>query len=183
MTPTEPQNHASPQPAPTDAAGWSAWLRPRLALLQRVAAGYYPESPEDLLQATLLTLFRAAARGVEMPGGDELTAYCCTALRNKAYDWYAARRRRQPIQHPVTEETPEPAAEGFNPEQLGAAQLRELLPKLLPPAQQSVITLRIWGGMSFSEIGEALGVSRKTVYARFAAAIQRLQQHFDTDHA
>lgn len=182
MTPPLQNSPASRQPAPTTSREWGEWLRPRLALLQRVAASYYPESPEDLLQSTLLALFRSASRGVPMPGGDDLQAYCCTALRNKAYDWYDAQRRRRPIQAPVTDETPEPVGESFAPESLDAVGLRAKLPELLPPSQENVITMRIWGGMSFAEIGEALGVSRKTVYARFACAIRRLKELFDSDH-
>ena len=46
----------------------------------------------------------------------------------------------------------------------------------LPPVQREVITLKIWGEMTFAEIGEALGIPANTAASRFRYGLSELRK-------
>lgn len=46
----------------------------------------------------------------------------------------------------------------------------------LPDKLREVLTLRIWGGLTFAEIGELLGVSHNTAASRYRYALEQLQK-------
>ena len=48
--------------------------------------------------------------------------------------------------------------------------------KPLPDAQREVLALKIDGGLTFAEIGEALDVSANTVASRYRYALDKLRQ-------
>lgn len=51
----------------------------------------------------------------------------------------------------------------------------------LPIQQREAVVMRIWGGATFPQIGEALGVSSKTAAARYADAVDSLSNRLSED--
>ncbi len=45
----------------------------------------------------------------------------------------------------------------------------------LPPEQKEVLTLKIWGELTFDEIGRTLDLSLNTVASRYRYALQKLR--------
>lgn len=56
-----------------------------------------------------------------------------------------------------------------------AAIVTEALSKL-PEEQREVVTLKLWGGLTFQEIATALGISINTVAGRYRYALNALQK-------
>ena len=46
----------------------------------------------------------------------------------------------------------------------------------LPPEQKEVLTLKIWGELTFDEIGRTLDLSLNTVASRYRYALQKLKE-------
>jgi RNA polymerase sigma-70 factor (ECF subfamily) len=49
----------------------------------------------------------------------------------------------------------------------------------LPEEQREVLTLHIWGNLSFREIGATLGISQNTAASRYRYALKHLSQALD----
>jgi len=58
------------------------------------------------------------------------------------------------------------------------AQLESAL-RGLPEEQREVLTLHIWGGLSFREIGTTLGISPNTAASRYRYALKNLSSSLD----
>ncbi|MDZ4287114.1 MAG: sigma-70 family RNA polymerase sigma factor [Prosthecobacter sp.] len=63
------------------------------------------------------------------------------------------------------------------PEKRETAALVEQALAKLPEEQREVVTLRLWGGLTFAEIAEATGSSVNTVAGRYRYALAALQKH------
>jgi len=48
---------------------------------------------------------------------------------------------------------------------------------ILPEEQREVVTLKLWGGLTFQEIATALGISINTAAGRYRYALNTLQKH------
>lgn len=51
----------------------------------------------------------------------------------------------------------------------------------LPMQQREAVVMRIWGGATFPQIGQALGVSSKTAAARYGEAVESLSSLLSED--
>ena len=51
------------------------------------------------------------------------------------------------------------------------AALREL-----PEEQREVLVMKIWGGLTFAQVGEALAISANTAGSRYRYALERLRE-------
>ena len=49
--------------------------------------------------------------------------------------------------------------------------------KLLPAEQREVVVLKVWGDLTFDEIGEQLSVSPNTAASRWRYAMEALRKH------
>ena len=47
--------------------------------------------------------------------------------------------------------------------------------KSLPAQQREVVVMKIWGGLTFTQIGQAMGISINTAASRYRYALERLQ--------
>lgn len=61
---------------------------------------------------------------------------------------------------------------------VGLRQRTEQLIAALPSDQRAVVHLKIWEDMSFTEIGEAVGVSKATAASRYRYALEKLRDGF-----
>jgi RNA polymerase sigma-70 factor (ECF subfamily) len=62
------------------------------------------------------------------------------------------------------------------PEKKEAAEIVTLALSKLPEDQREVVTLKLWGGLTFQEIATAMGISINTVAGRYRYALGALQK-------
>jgi len=134
-----------------------------------------PSDAEDVVQMAFVRWWR------RFPDGDRAhipllyAAVRTIALDLRRSDTRRARREAaSEIALPAGEEAP---AFDVSPEQKEtAAIVTEALSKL-PEEQREVVTLKLWGGLTFQEIATALGISINTVSGRYRYALNNLQKH------
>lgn len=124
-------------------------------------------APEDVVQDAFVKLF-ALARPPHDP-----VAWLYRVVRNGAIDAGKTARRRR-LREAATARPErwfvEPAVEGLDADAAVAA-LREL-----PPEAREAIVARLWGGLSFEQIGAAAGCSASTSFRRFSDGIAALRR-------
>ena len=129
------------------------------------------EDAEDAFQevfSKLASLGEKACR-VERPLG-----YVFAVARNEAYK--VIRKRASNRETAVEEGTLEAVAprereaEGLTPREAEQAL------SLLPVEQREVVVLKIWGGLTFAQVGEVTGVSQNTAASRYRYAMGKLAQ-------
>ena len=100
-------------------------------------------------------------------------AWMMTVARNMTIDFLRRRRRELPM-----EELPEPGQETGDAaeEVLGNLSFREAM-KLLKPAEQEVLDLKVLGGFTFREIAALLKKPMGTVTWLYRQGIQKLRRY------
>jgi RNA polymerase sigma-70 factor (ECF subfamily) len=124
-------------------------------------------TPEDVVQDAFLKLV-----GCSQPPR-EAVPWLYRVVRNGALDAGKTARRRQ--RRELAAARPErwfvePAVDGLDADRAVAALQR------LPPEQREVIVARLWGGLSFEQIGEVAGCSASTAFRRFGAGVDSLRR-------
>lgn len=132
------------------------------------------DTAEELTQETFYQAIRSSER---YDGSCAVSTWLCAIAKNVL----AAYRRK----HPPTEELDEqtlcaPSAETGV---LGAAQRMELLKKLhaLREPYREVMYLRVFGGLSFREIGEVQGKTENWARVTFYRGKETLRREVDED--
>src|SRR5581483_9439867 len=128
------------------------------------------QAPEDVVQEAFLKLFT-----LRQPPSDTVP-WLYRVVRNGALDAAKSARRRQRRELAVA--VPErwfveAAVEGLD----GAKAVAAL--QSLPVDQREVIVARLWGNLSFEQIGEVAGCSASTAFRRFSAGIDALRKELD----
>lgn len=134
---------------------YDAHSRPVFHLL--LARGLGRDEAEDLLGEVFLAL---AERGPRAAGIRDPRAWLCAVARNKLA------REDEPL------ELVDLPAAGDEAE---AVAIRNAL-GALPPVQREVVVLKVWHGMTFAEIGRALGIPDNTAASRYRYALQKLRR-------
>jgi RNA polymerase sigma-70 factor (ECF subfamily) len=143
------------------------WIAHQRGRLLRIANSvlHDREEAEDVVQETWLGFVRASRRGtIRSPA-----AYLSRAVR-----WNAVKRRARRVQHASLDALPEPSGDE-NPNHLHAVELERAI-ATLPLAQQTVIRLRFYLGLSFREIGKNLSISTNTAASRTRYALANLRR-------
>jgi len=131
-----------------------------------------PAAAEDAVQEGFARLWAAETA----PRGDSV-AYVFASVRNAAVD---QSRRRRPT---AGVEQPEAASiyDGQEADPATAAMNGELVRRVaravdsLPDDQRDVVVMRIYGGLTYAQIAEALGRPLPTVAGRYRLALERLR--------
>jgi len=129
-----------------------------------------PGRAEDAVQEAFARLWSRGAA----PSGDPV-AYVFASVRNAAIDQV----RRHPPDHPretvsIYNGLPtDPALNAVTEEQHRA--VREAI-EALPDAQRESIVMKIYGGLTFRQMAEALGEPLPTVAARYRRALEVLSR-------
>ena len=145
---------------------WEQWMDRHLdALLLYARTQTFRESDaEDLVQQAL----------AEVVGNSEPELpLVYTIIRRRAIDLgrsNSARWKRENASAAFSPEWLEPDVEGRDAAALIAHEISKL-----SPAQQEVLTLHLWSGLTFREIGEILDVPLHTAASRFKAALAALR--------
>jgi RNA polymerase sigma-70 factor (sigma-E family) len=128
-----------------------------------------PAAAEDLVQASLLKLYRVWPR---IDVTSEPDAYLRRIIVNTRRSWWRARWRQETPVPEVPEATPgEDAAERH----AAAAPIREALARL-PRQQRAVLVLRYCEDMPEAEVASLLGCSAGTVKTHAHRGLRALRQ-------
>ena len=153
---------------------WAGWLARHGAALGLFARQWAPgrADAEDVVQEGFVRFWRSRGRA------NDPLAYLYACVRASALDWARTRQRR------VRRETV-----SARPEVSGDARLLDCPLKRderrvaveaalarLPDAQREVLVMKVWGGLSFPQIGAALGASPDTAASRYRYAIAKLRE-------
>ena len=147
---------------------WRAWLRtsgPRFFLYARHQTRSESDA-EDVLQDALVESWKRT-------GGMPPDALVFSTIRRRAIDLARSTDRRS-----VREvEAGTPDTDWFLPdvEERETQRLLEDAVKSLQPNYREVVTLKIWGGLTFQEIAETTGVPLNTAASRYRYALEGLR--------
>ena len=151
-------------------ASFDDWLRRARPKLLRLASSRLrdPHEAEDVVQETALAVWRRHQAGAVA----DLDAYAARAVWQNAIRRAIRRRRFETLEDAELEGWGQaPDAEAW----LDSLELEEAIAGL-PLAQQAVLRLRFYTGLSFRETAEALQISLNTAASRCRYALQSLRQ-------
>jgi RNA polymerase sigma-70 factor (ECF subfamily) len=126
------------------------------------------DAPEDVVQEAVLQLMRQPA----VP--DNLTGWMYRAVRNLALNASRASRRRAQREAEVAGRR-EPWFTPSEDDRLDAAAATEALAEL-PVQQRETIVARLWGGLSFEEIGRLTGTPTSSVHRWYHQGLAALRE-------
>lgn len=149
---------------------------PRLLLFARQQTPE-PAGAEDLVQEALVRFWKARKRE---PNLDPPLLF--TLIRRIAVD-RARQLNRQRAQRETLAAEAEVAGESwFEPtiedRERGACVEQAL--RNLPAAQREVVVLKVWGGLTFEQVGESLDISPHTAASRYRYALGHLRKALNT---
>jgi RNA polymerase sigma factor (sigma-70 family) len=153
-------------------AGVEPELLERLAREHAAALVLYARqwcgTPEDVVQEAFLKLV------VQKRPPDKPLPWLYRVVRNAALMARRAERRRR--QHETIAASRVPA--WFVDSDLAGLDAVATTTALrsLPPSQSEVLVARIWGGLTFEQIGETVGCSAATAYRTYVAGLSALRE-------
>ena len=137
------------------------------AALELFAAGWC-DCPEDVVQEVLIEL--AARR--EVP--ERIVPWLYRAVRNRAANAHRASRRRR--FHEDEAARRRPAQLHGMPGEMLDAQSATVALAALPQKLRDPLVARLWGRLSFREIGELTDTSESTAHRRYQDALRHVRQ-------
>lgn len=152
--------------------GWRTWVEehaPRFLMFARQKSRAEADA-QDLVQEALIEACRRQPDGEPPP----VTLVYAT-IHRRAIDWARRDRRRASREQTAA---PPPDACWFDAalEDRELAQWAQQALEKLPDAQREVLSLKLWGGLTFSEIGAALGISANTAASRYRYGLEELRK-------
>ncbi len=155
---------------------WKTWLdesAPRLLAYAR-ARCHSAEEAEDLLQDALIKLWSyQEERGHRPP--DLPLAF--SVMRYLGLDQGRRKGRREKRDKKIIQFQKE-EDHWLDPtmEETEEAEILRQEVDALPDKLREVLTLKIWGGLTFAEIGKLLSISNNTAASRYRYALEQLQK-------
>lgn len=137
-----------------------------------------PAQAEDVIQEAFARLWKSPAA----PTGDA-AAYVFAAVRNVAIEQCRSRRPDR-----LGQDLPASIYDGREVNPASAAMDAERVDALrravdgLPAEQREVVVMRVYGGLKFGRIAEALGQPVPTVISRYHRTLARLRAQMNSDH-
>lgn len=132
-------------------------------------ADRHAEDAEDALQDALLRVAGSPRLRVENP-----RAYLFAAVRNAPLNVMRGQERRHRREDAASRDGEavfqEPVERSEEVEALNAAL------NAIPAPQREVVMLKVWGGLTFGEIAEMLGIPRSTAASRYRYALDELRK-------
>lgn len=137
---------------------------------------------DDLTQEVFLRAFRALSRGA-YAGAASVKTWLFTIANNAAIDHHRYRARRpktmsQGPSHDRPDASADPAQLTERAEQ--ADRARALIAEL-PEPQRQVVTMKLFGQLSFAEIAEVLGCPVATARSRMRYGLMKIHERLMTD--
>lgn len=160
-------NHATPK-----ASDWNQWLdqHARGLFLYARQQTRCEADAQDLLQDAVVEAWERAGDGTP-PN----LASVYALVRHRAIDRARSDHRRSHRENATAELQP-PCWFDASPEEREQHQLIESAMRRLPDIYREVITLKIWGDLSFAQIAEALDIPANTAASRYRYAVEELRR-------
>ncbi len=164
------EEHASPVSDPTLSETWRSWIagRARTFFLYARQQTQTEEDAHDVLQDSLFEAWRRTAEGVPD------NALVFATIRRRAIDLARSARTRSQRETAWAGEKPD----WFEPDPAATDTDRALTAAVSSLAEplREVLTLRIWGDLSFPEIARLTGAPVPTATSRYRYALDRLRE-------
>ena len=130
----------------------------------------FPDDAEDLVQEAFVRIWRLYGHTGEVSPG-----LVYRAIRRLAIDWARSIDRRRIREEKVYLDSPFSSSfeRNLETDERNQALLRAV--EKLPTEQSEVLTLKIWGELTFDEIARTLDLSLNTVASRYRYALQKLK--------
>ncbi len=130
----------------------------------------FPDDAEDLVQEAFVRIWRLYGHTGEVSPG-----LVYRAIRRLAIDWARSIDRRRIREEKVYLDSPFSSSfeRNLETDERNQALLRAV--EKLPKEQSEVLTLKIWGELTFDEIARTLDLSLNTVASRYRYALQKLK--------
>lgn len=164
---------------------WKSWLQEhgsKLLLFARQQTRSIADA-EDVLQDALVKLAEKEANGTFDGGQAAWLPYIYTSIRRCAIDLGRKEDRRSKREEKSERDkiilyggVADPWFESDSADDESRTYLEEGLRKL-PDKFASVITLKIWGELTFAEIGKKLDISQNTAASRYRYGLEALKKH------
>jgi len=160
----------------TDPEDWQEWLRENTAkwLFYARQQTRSEADAEDVLQDALVKTWKTC-QGNILP---ETTSLVFTNIRRCAIDRARSNLRREEREQSVAEETPQIEDAMFELSEDNeefARVVQEALGKI-PDKYREVVTLKIWGELTFAQIAEQIGEKPNTVASRYRYGLENLRR-------
>ena len=161
---------------PTEARSWKPWLEANSSkwLLFARQQTRTDADAEDVLQDALVKTWKTCGGEIS----DETTSLVFTNIRRCAIDRARSNQSRTNREQAVADETPQSEGAWFEYEGDDKAYAESVQAALgkIPEKFREVVTLKIWGEMTFAQIAEHLDVSQNTVQSRYRYGLEKLKQ-------
>lgn len=153
-----------------DQEDWNAFYQcwsSRLFLFARQQTGTVAEA-EDVLQEAFVQVWTRRERFPRIEPG-----ILFTQIRRVAIDRSRSRQRRKTREADFSAVHAPPL---FVESSSGDADDLQAALETLPPEQQEVLVLKIWGEQTFESIGKTLEISPNTAASRYRYGLERMRQ-------
>ena len=153
-------------------AGWAPWVREHAAkwLLYARQQTRAEADAQDVVQEALAEAWRRTPVG-RLPAASLVFA----TIRRRAVDLARRNERRAAREVAAHALSPLLHFDAASPDDAAHRQLQQALGKLTP-AFREVVTLKIWGELSFTEIGLALDIPANTASSRYRYGLEELRE-------
>jgi RNA polymerase sigma-70 factor (ECF subfamily) len=150
---------------------WAVWLDHHGAALVLLARQWLPcrADAEDVVQEAFVRFWRSRQQAADP------AAYLYACVKHCALEWQRSRTRRSKREQAAARPETEAWFSGPLEQDERRAVLAAVL-RTLPENQREVLVLRIWGGLSFPQIAEALRISANTAASRYRYALAKLRE-------
>jgi RNA polymerase sigma-70 factor (ECF subfamily) len=153
-------------------ADWRRWLdghAPKFLLFARQQARSEADA-QDLVQEALVEAMQRQRDGAPPP-----LALVFATIRRRAIDLARSEDRRNRREQAVRDEVPECWFDrSAEQNELGALMQNAM--NRLPDIYREVITLKVWGELTFAEIAEALDIPANTAASRYRYGLAELRK-------
>jgi RNA polymerase sigma-70 factor, ECF subfamily len=154
-----------------DSDEWTAWLDQHLAALILLARQWLTRhaDAEDVVQEAFVRFWRSRHRVTDP------APFLCACVKHLALDWQRNRNRQSRRDEAAARS--ESVTFFAGPLEHGERQtaIEEAL-RSLPESQREVLVMRIWGELSFPQIGSALQITDNTAKSRYRYALAKLSE-------
>ena len=151
---------------------WKSWFArhgAKLLLFARQQARNSHDA-EDLVQEAFVRMWRLYGQSGELAPG-----LVYRAIRRLAIDWARSLDRRATREQKTFLDSPMSTSFESNLEHDERQQALLRAVDRLPTEQKEVLTLKVWGELTFDEIARTLDLSLNTVASRHRYALQKLK--------
>lgn len=179
----QPMGMPSPESCPaSEDAAWREWFSLHGRKLQLFARQQTrcDEDARDVLQDAMIRVWRAGRVGERAPALGE----AFTAIRRLAIDQARSSRRRREREMKALSDGSGNADDPrtwFDPAVSDTHREIAVAVQRLPEPLQSVMVLRIWGELTFEEIGATLEIPMNTAASRYRYGLERLRRNLSLD--